>query len=164
MREPLGPRMLVLHQLRRRAMATETLEELGPVDIVVIGYPAGAPLTGSAAQVLLDEVDKGTINVLDALFVTKNDDGTYSGFDATGLERGSVGEFHVFEGASSGLLGDDDVATTAEAIEPGTSAVMIMYENRWAAPFISAVHENGGVFVDNQRLTHQDLIDAVEAS
>jgi hypothetical protein len=145
-------------------MTTETLEELGPVDIVVIGYPAGAPMTGSAGQVLLDEVHKGTISVLDALFVTKNGDGTFSGFDATGLEQGSVGDFNVFEGASSGLLGGDDVATAADAIEPGTSAVMIMYENRWAAPFISAVHENGGVFVDAQRIPHQDLIDAAQAS
>jgi hypothetical protein len=145
-------------------MATETLEELGPVDIVVIGYPSGAPMTGSAAQLLLDEVDKGTISVLDAMFVTKEDDGTYSGFDATGLEQGSVGDFCVFEGASSGLLGDDEIATAADAIEPGTSAVMIIYENRWAAPFVSAVHDNGGVFVDHQRIPHQDLIDAVEAS
>ena len=145
-------------------MTTETLDELGPVDIVVIGYPAGAPMTGSAAQILLDEVEKGTISVLDAMFVTKNGDGTFSGFDATGLEQGKVGEFRQFEGASSGLLGDDDVATAAEALEPGTSAVMIMYENRWAVPFISAVHANGGVFVDAQRIPHQDLIDAVEAS
>src|SRR3954463_14527146 len=144
-------------------MTTETLEELGPVDIVVIGYPAGAPMTGSAAQILLDEVDKGTISVLDALFVTKNADGTFSGFDATGLEQGKVGNFQVFEGASSGLLGDEDISPAAGAIEPGTSAVMIMYENRWAAPFISAVHANGGVFIDSQRIPHQDLIDAVEA-
>jgi hypothetical protein len=145
-------------------MTTETVQELGPVDVVVIGYPVGAPMTGSAAQVLLDEVDKGTIAVLDALFVTKNEDGTFSGFDATGLEQGSVGDFTVFEGASSGLLGDDDIATAADAIEPGTSAVMIMYENRWAVPFISAVHQNGGLFIDAQRIPHQDLIDAVEAS
>src|SRR3954463_3886282 len=104
-----GRRMLDLHLHRRRAMTTEMLEELGPVDIVVIGYPADAPMTGSAAQLLLDEVDKGTINVLDALFVTKNDDGTYSGFDATNLQQGSVGDFRMFEGASSGLLGDEDI-------------------------------------------------------
>jgi hypothetical protein len=145
-------------------MTTETLEELGPVDIVVIGYPTGAPMTGSAAQILLDEVDKGTINVLDALFVTKEDDGTYSGFDATGLEQGRVGDFRMFEGASSGLLGDDDIATAADAIDPGTSAVMIVYENRWAARFVSAVHQNGGMFIDHQRISHQDLIDAAEAS
>jgi hypothetical protein len=145
-------------------MTTETLEELGPVDIVVIGYPADAPMTGSAAQVLLDEVEKGTIRVLDAMFVTKDADGTYSGFDATGLEAGKVGNFALFEGASSGLLGDDDVATAADALEPGTSAAMIIYENHWAVPFIAAVHQNGGVFLDAQRLPHQDLIDAVEAS
>ena len=144
-------------------MTTETLEELGPVDIVVIGYPTGAPMTGSAAQLLLDEVDKGTINVLDALFVTKEEDGTYSGFDATGLEQDRVGDFRIFEGASSGLLGDDDLATAADALDPGTSAVMIIYENRWAAPFVAAVHQNGGVFIDSQRIPHQDLIDAVEA-
>lgn len=145
-------------------MNTQTLEEFGPIDVVVIGYRAGAPMTGSAAQILLDEVDKGTISVLDALFVTKAADGTYAGFDATGLEQGKVGDFVVFEGASSGILGDEDIAAAADAIEPGTSAVMIMYENRWAVPFISAVHQNGGVFVDNQRVPYQDVIDAVEAS
>ena len=144
-------------------MTTDTLEELGPVDIVVIGYPVGAPMTGSAAQVLLDEVSKGTISILDAMFVTKAEDGTYSGFDASNIDQQSAGDFYVFEGASSGLLGDDDIATAADAVEPGTSAVMIMYENRWAVPFISAVHQNGGVFIDAQRIPHQDLIDAVEA-
>src|SRR3954449_6967316 len=115
-----GRRMLDLHLHRRRAMTTETIEELGPVDIVVIGYPADAPMTGSAGQILLDEVDKGTISVLDALFVTKGQDGTYSGFDATGLEQGRVGDFHVFEGASSGLLPDDALPTDAARIDPGT--------------------------------------------
>ena len=145
-------------------MTATASEELGPVDIVVIGYPADAPLTGSAAEVLLGEVDKGTINIIDAKFVTKAADGTFSGFDAVGLEAGKVGSFRVFEGASSGLLGDDDVATAAEALGPGESAAMIMYENRWAAPFVAAVHENGGVFIDAQRIPHQALIDAVAAS
>lgn len=145
-------------------MTQQVLAELGPVDIVVIGYPADAPMTGSAADALLSEVEKGTIRVLDAMFVTKRADGTYSGFNATDLEPDSVGSFQIFEGASSGLLGDADVAMAADGIEPGTSAAMIIYENRWAVPFITAVHENGGVFVDAQRIPHQDLIDAVEAS
>jgi hypothetical protein len=98
------------------------------------------------------------------MFVIKNDDGTYSGFEASDLDDKNVGDFTAFEGASSGLLGDDDIATAADAIDPGTSAVMIIYENRWAAPFVAAVHQNGGVFVDNQRIPHQDLIDAAEAS
>lgn len=142
-------------------------EELGPIDIVVIAYPADAPMTGEAVPLLMDLVDRGIIRVLDARFVVKNEDGTFSGFEATDLDGDTVGDFAAFEGASSGLLGEDDVSTAAEAIEPGTAAVMIVYENRWAAPFAAAVRRNGGVLVDNQRIPVQDLIralDAVEAT
>src|SRR4051794_31498962 len=78
-------------------------EHLGPIDIVVIGYPAGAPMTGDAAPLLLDLVERGTIRVLDALFVTKEADGTFSGFDASGLDDTHPGEWSVFAGASSGM-------------------------------------------------------------
>ena len=81
-------------------------EELGPIDIVVIGYPADAPLTGEAVPLLLDLVDRGIIRVLDVLFVMEEEDGTFSGFEASDLTSESVGDFTVFEGASSGLLGD----------------------------------------------------------
>lgn len=138
-------------------------EELGPVDIVVIAYPADAPMTGEAIPLMMDLVDRGIIRVLDARFVMKNEDGTFSGFEATDLDGDTVGDFTAFEGASSGLLGDDDVSTAAEAIEPGSAAVMIVYENRWAAPFAAAVRRNGGVLVDNQRIPVQDLIRALEA-
>jgi dihydroorotase-like cyclic amidohydrolase len=137
--------------------------ELGPIDIVVIAYPAGAPMTGDAAPLLVDLVDRGVIRVLDAMFVIKNEDGTLSGFDATNLGEKGVGAFTVFEGASSGLLGDEDVATAAEAIEPGSAAVMIVYENRWAAPFIAAVRRNGGVPAAFERIPAQDVIDALDA-
>ena len=139
-------------------------QELGPIDIVVIAYPAGAPMTGEAAPLLLDLVDRGVIRLLDAMFVTKNEDGTFSGFDARDLDDKGVGGFAVFEGASSGLLGEEDVATAAEAIEPGSAAVMIVYENRWAAPFAAAVRRNGGVVVENQRIPVQDVIDALDAA
>jgi hypothetical protein len=138
--------------------------ELGPVDIVVIAYPAGAPMTGEAAPLLVDLVDRGIIRVLDALFVRKNEDGTFSGFDARDLSDKDVGDFTVFEGASSGLLGDEDAAKAAEAIEPGSAAVMIVYENRWAAPFVAAVRRNGGVPVAFERIPVQDLIDALDAA
>jgi hypothetical protein len=138
--------------------------DLGPIDIVVIAYPADAPMTGEAAPILVDLVDRGIINVLDAMFVMKNEDGTFSGFDATNLGDKDVGDFAVFEGASSGLLGDDDVATAADAIEPGSAAVMIVYENRWAAPFVSAVRRNGGIPVAFERIPAQDLIDALDAA
>jgi hypothetical protein len=141
----------------------EAHEELGPVDIVVIGYPADAPMTGEAAPLLLDLVDRGIIRVLDVLFVIKNQDGTFSGFEAKGLDSKGVGDLVAFEGASSGLLGEEDAATAAEAIEPGSAAVLIMYENRWAAPFAAAVRRNGGVPIAFERVPVQDLIDALDA-
>ena len=137
-------------------------EELGPVDIVVIGYPADAPMTGDAVPILLDLVERGIIRVLDVLFIMQGEDGTFAGFEATGLDEKGVGDLALFEGASSGLLGDDDVATAA-ALEPGTAAVMIVYENRWAGPFVAAVRRNGGVLLDNQRIPAADLLAALEA-
>jgi hypothetical protein len=137
--------------------------ELGPVDIVVIGYPADAPMTGEAAPLLLDLVDRGIIRVLDVLFVTKNDDGTFSGFEAKDLDSKGVGDLVAFEGASSGLLGEEDAATAADAIEPGSAAVLIMYENRWAAPFAAAVRRNGGVPIAFERVSAQDLMDTLDA-
>jgi hypothetical protein len=139
-------------------------EELGPIDIVVIGYPADAPMTGEAAPLLLDLVERGIIRVLDVLFVMQNEDGTVSGFEATDLDDKSVGDFKIFEGASSGLLGEEDVATAAEALEPGTAAVVIVYENRWAAPFAAAVRRNGGILIENQRIPAQDLVAALDAA
>jgi uncharacterized protein DUF6325 len=138
--------------------------ELGPIDVVVIAYPAGAPMTGEAAPLLVDLVDRGIIRVLDAMFVKKNEDGTFSGFDARDLDDKGVGDFTVFDGASSGLLSDEDAAKAAEAIEPGSAAVMIVYENRWAAPFVAAVRRNGGVAVAFERIPAQDLLDALDAA
>jgi hypothetical protein len=140
------------------------VDELGPIDIVVIAYPADAPMSGDAVPILLDLVERGIIRVLDAMFVIKEADGTYSGFEARGLEEKGVGDLFEFEGASSGMLGDDDVAVAADSIEPGTAAVMIVYENRWAAPFAAAVRRNGGVLVDFQRIPTQELLATLEAA
>jgi hypothetical protein len=139
-------------------------DELGPVDIVVIAYPADAPMTGDAVPIFVDLVDRGIIRVLDVLFVRQNEDGTVSGFEATDLDSAHIGDFKVFEGASSGLLGEDDVAAVGETIEPGSAAVMIVYENRWAAPFAAAVRRNGGVLVANHRITAQELMDALDTA
>jgi hypothetical protein len=137
--------------------------ELGPIDIAVIAYPAGAPMTGEAAPMLVDLVDRGIIRVLDAMFVRKDADGTFEGFEARDLDARGVGDFTVFEGASSGLLGDEDAAKAAEAIEPGSAAVMLVYENSWAAPFVAAVRRNGGVPIAFERIPAQDVIDALDA-
>jgi SAM-dependent methyltransferase len=139
-------------------------EELGPVDIVVIAFPADAPMTGDAVPMLLDLVDRKIVRVLDVLFVVKNEDGTFSGFDAVDLDSKGVGDLAVFEGATSGLLGDEDAATAADALEPGSAAILLVYENRWAAPFAAAVRRNGGRLVDFQRIPMQELIASLEAA
>ncbi|MBB4664774.1 DUF6325 family protein [Conexibacter arvalis] len=139
-------------------------DALGPVDVAVIAYPAGAPMTGEAVPLLLDLVERGIVRVLDVLFVRKEADGTFAGFDATDLTEEGVGDFVAFEGASSGLLGDDDARQVADAIEPGSAAVAIAYENRWAAPFVAAVRRNGGIPVAFERIPVQDLLDALDAA
>ena len=139
-------------------------DDLGPIDVVVIAYPANAPMTGDAVPMLLDLVERQIIRVLDAMFVVKNEDGTFSGFEARDLDDKHVGDLAVFDGASSGLLGDEDVEAAAGAIEPGSAAVMIMYENRWAGPLAAAVRRNGGELVAHERINTQDLIAALEAS
>jgi Family of unknown function (DUF6325) len=145
------------------ASAAATHDELGPIDLVLFAYPPGAPMTGEAVPLLLDLVEQGIIRVLDVLIVVKEEDGTFSGFEAKDLRPDTVGDLTAFEGVSTGLLGDEDAATAASAIEPGTAAVLILYENRWAAPFAAAVRRNGGVLIDNQRIPHEDVIEALEA-
>jgi len=139
-------------------------DELGPVDIVVIAYPADAPMTGEAVPIFLDLVERGIIRVLDVLIVQQNEDGTVSGFEATDLDGDKIGDLKVFEGASTGLLGEEDAASAGEMLEPGSAAVMIVYENRWAAPFAAAVRRNGGVLVANHRITAQELMDALDTA
>ena len=139
-------------------------DDLGPIDVVVIAYPAGAPMTGDAVPMLLDLVERRIIRVLDAMFVVKNEDGTFSGFEARDLDDKNVGDLAVFDGASSGLLGDEDARMAADTLEPGSAAVMIMFENRWAGPLAAAVRRNGGELVATERIHTQDLIAALEAS
>ena len=144
--------------------AASAHEAMGPVDAVVIGFPAGSPMTGDAVPLLMDLIDKGIIRVLDVMFVTKETDGTFAGFNATDLTSESVGDLTVFEGASSGLIHDDDLDKAADVIEPGTSAVLIIYENRWSVPFATAVRRNGGELVAHTRIPQEDLVAALDAT
>ena len=139
-------------------------EELGPIDIVVIAYPAGrADDRRSCADAPRSRRPRDHPRARRPLR-QQNEDGTVSGFEATDLDGDSIGDFKVFEGASSGLLGEDDVASAGETLEPGSAAVMIVYENRWAAPFAAAVRRNGGVLVANHRITAQELMDALDTA
>jgi hypothetical protein len=137
--------------------------ELGPVDIVVIGFPPDAPRTGEAIPIFVDLVDRGVIRVLDVLMVQKDDDGVVAGLEIADLEGDGYAELRVFEGARSGMLGDEDASTAADALEPGEAAVLICYENAWAAPFVTAVRRNGGRVLAFERVPAQDILDAAEA-
>ena len=138
--------------------------ELGPIDVVVLAWPPDAPMTGEAAPLLMQLVDDGIVRIFDMLFVTKGPDGSVVGFEAKGLDDKNVGDFKVFEGASSGLLTDADAQQAAESLDPGWSAAVILYENRWAAPFAAAVRRNGGEVLDVQRISPAELIEVLEAA
>ena len=138
------------------------VQEIGPVDIAVIGYPPGAPKTGEAIPIFLDLVDRGIIRVLDVIGVEKRADGTIATLVAEDVDGDGFPDLVAFAGATTGLLGDDDVRTAAGEIEPGTAAVLIVYENRGAAPFVAAVRRNGGEMLAFERVSAADLMDALQ--
>ena len=143
-------------------MSYEELE-LGPVNVVIIGYPADAPRTGEAVPMFVDLVDRGVIRVLDVLMVQKDAEGNVSGIEITDLDGDGVNDLVVFAGARTGMLDDEDAGTAGELLEPGEMALMICFENTWAAPFATAVRRNGGRMLAFQRIPAQDVLDAVES-
>lgn len=143
-------------------MNAEGLEEMGPIDYVLIEWPGQQP-SGEAAPLLVDLVDRGIIRMLDFAFITKDEGGEVAGVEISEVAD-QVPELRVFEGASSGLLSDDDVAEAANALEPGTSAALLVYENRWAGPFAAAVRRSGGQLVADGRIPTQALLAALDAA
>lgn len=143
-------------------MSNEELQ-LGPVDVVVIGFPPGSPMTGEAIPMLLELVERGIVRVLDVLVVQKEMDGTVAGVAIADVDHDGLPDLVVFEGAQTGMLDDQDAALAGDALEPGETAVLICFENTWAAPFTTAVHRNGGRVLDFQRIPAQDVIDTVNA-
>lgn len=146
-------------------MDREQFEEMGPVDYVVIEWPKQQP-TGEAAPLILDLVDKGIIRILDVAFLAKDTDGTVATLELGSINGGGEA-FSEFEGASSGLLGEDDLEDAASVLEPGTSAAVIVWENRWLAPVAVALRRSGGQLVASGRIPIQAILaslDAVEAT
>ena len=143
-------------------MNAEELEEMGPVDYLVVEWPGRQP-TGEAAPIIADLVDRGIIRVLDLAFITKDADGEVAGLEISDLGE-QVEELKLFEGASSGLLEDEDVEEAAKALEPGTSAALLVFENRWAAPFASALRRSGAQLVASGRIPIQAILAALEAA
>lgn len=133
--------------------------ELGPIDYIVVEWPGRQP-TGEAAPHLIDLVERGLIRILDLAFIAKAEDGSVARMEVADLGE----EYGVFVGASSGLLSDEDADQAAAALEPGTSAALLVYENVWAAPFASAVRRSGGQLVASGRIPTQALIAALDAA
>jgi hypothetical protein len=138
----------------------DTDVELGPIDYLVVEWPAGKQPSGEGLPLLVDLVDRGLIRLLDLAFVRKEDDGTIVGLDLSEFDGDPV--LTVFEGASSGLLGDEDYAEAGAAIEPGCSAALLVYENTWAAPFATALRRSGAQLVANGRIPVNALLAALD--
>lgn len=141
-------------------MEREQFEEMGPVDYAVFEWPKQQP-TGEVAPMIMDLHDRGIIRILDIAFLMKDEDGSVAA-----MELGDMSDFAAFEGASSGLIGEDELEEAAGVLEPGTSAAVMVWENRWAAPVAVALRHSGGQLVATGRIPVQAILatlDAVEA-
>jgi len=139
--------------------------EMGPIDYLLVEWPGKQP-EGEIAPYLVDLVDRGLIRILDLVFLAKGEDGTIAAMEIADV-GGEVAELAIFEGASSGLLDDEDLDEAGAALEPGTSAALLVYENTWAGPFAAAVRRSGGQLVASGRIPINDVLaalDAVEAT
>lgn len=140
---------------------TEAIDELGPVDYLVVEFP-GSNFNGEIMPELVDLVSRGLVRVLDLVLIKKEDDGSFEAFEFADIEEGLLGGLREMERELADLLSEDDVAAVADALEPGSTAGLLIYENLWAAPFASAVRRSGGQLVASGRIPVQALLAAIE--
>lgn len=136
--------------------------QVGPIDYLLVEWPGRQP-NGEVAPVLVDLVDRGLIRILDLTFIAKDEEGNVAVLELADL-GGEVAELAIFEGASSGLLGDEDVERAGDVLQPGTSAALLIFENSWAAPFVGAVRRSGGELVASGRIPADDILAALDAA
>ena len=143
-------------------MTDRPLDELGPVDYLVVEFPAGASnFTGEMAAELLALVDSGTIRVIDILILTKDEDGSIEAMELSDVE--DLGPLQALEAELAELLAEEDVAHLAAAMDPGSTAGVLIWENLWAAKFASAARRSGGQLIANGRIPIQAIIASIEA-
>ena len=143
---------------------TDTTDVLGPVDWVVVEFPADkANFSGEMARELQALVERELIRILDLVFIRKNEDGSVDVDELSDVPEGAVGELLAHESALAMLLAEDDIVAVGEALEPGSIAAMLVYENSWAGPFAASVRRSGGQLIDNGRIPTQALLAAIEA-
>jgi Family of unknown function (DUF6325) len=143
-------------------MTDTPLDELGPVDYVIVEFPAGtAHFTGEMADELIKLVDAGTIRIIDILVLVKDEDGGVEAMELADLDH--LGPLQALEAELAELLAEEDVEHLAAAMDPGSVAGVLVYENIWAAPFASAARRSGGQLIANGRIPIQAIVAAVEA-
>jgi Family of unknown function (DUF6325) len=141
---------------------SKPLDELGPVDYLIVEFPAGqSNFTGEMAEELLALVDAGTLRVIDLLILAKDEDGSIEAKELSDLEE--LGELQRLEAQLAELLAEEDVIHLAAAMDPGSIAAVLIYENLWAAPFASAVRHSGGQLIANGRIPIQAIVASIEA-
>jgi hypothetical protein len=140
---------------------TETIDQLGPVDWIVVEF-AGSKFNGEIAPALADLVDRQVVRVLDLLMLKKDEGGAIEAFELSDMDASEVGELRSYEADLAMLLSEDDVTAVAAAIEPNSSAAVLVWENTWAAPFASAVRRSGGQLVASGRIPVQAILAAIE--
>jgi len=143
-------------------VSEERIDEMGAIDYVVLEWKGERP-PGDWVPLVVDLVNRGTIRLLDVAFLTKGEDGSVSSLDLEAVENASEA-FHEFEGAQSGLLADDDIQQAASVMDPGTSAAVLVWENRWMAPVAIALRRSGGQLIANGRIPIQALLAALDAA
>jgi hypothetical protein len=138
----------------------DEIQEMGPIDWLLIEFDR--PLTGRAAAPLLDLVERGLIRILDIMFIRKLSDGSVQAIEISDFPGDEAVHIDVFDGLATGILGEEDLTAAGEALEVDTRAIMLVFENTWAAPFAVAVREAGGFLVDQGRIPVQSIVAALE--
>jgi hypothetical protein len=144
------------------AAASDT-EVLGPIGYLIVEYPGTKKMTGNAFGALLDLVDRGLIRILDLRFVMRAPDGSLAAMELADIDADGQFDFALFAGASSGLLGDSDLEEAASVIEKDSAAAIMVYENRWAGPFVQALREAGANLVSAGYIPQDVLLATLDA-
>ena len=138
-------------------------EAMGPISYLIVEFP-GSRMTGEGFPLLVDLVDRGAIRILDLVFVTRDVDGSMRALALQDLDRDGQIDLSVFEGVSSGLLDESDIADATAVIQPGSSAGILIFENRWATPFIEALRRGGAQLVAAGYIPQDTLVASLDAT